>query len=62
MKTYKTGMIARDGMDACDDMGGISGLGNFINCIYETGGDCKMYEFCKKDAIEWVKHLGWSHR
>lgn len=48
MKTYKTGMIARDGMDACDDMGGISGLGNFINCIYETGSDCKMYEFCKK--------------
>lgn len=62
MKTYKPVMIARDGMDVCDDMGGISGLGNFINCIYETGGDCGMYEFGKKDAIEWAKHLGWSHR
>ena len=55
-------MIARDGMDLCDDMGGYTGLGYFINAISENGKDKGHYDCSKQETLVWARSLGWSNR
>lgn len=55
-------IVASDGINLVDDMGGVRGIGYFLNSINETGGDVGQYEDGKKDSLRWARSLGWSRR
>lgn len=60
--TYRPVMIARDGLDLVDDLGGYSMIPCFVRAINgDFSKDNQMYED-KEGTIEWAKSLGWSNR
>lgn len=60
--TYRPVMIARDGTDLVDDMGGYGMIRCFLRAINDDKSmDNEMYDD-KKSTLEWARSLGWSNR
>ena len=60
--TYRPVMIARDGIDLVDDLGGYGMIPCFVRAINgDFTKDNEMYED-KESTIDWAKSLGWSDR
>jgi hypothetical protein len=62
LKTYRPVMLARDGVDLVDDVGGVSGFAAFLRAIHnDFTQDNMMYEDAES-SLEWAKSFGWSTR
>ena len=60
--TYRPVMIARDGTDLVDDMGGYGMIGCFLRAINDDKSmDNEIYDD-KKSTLAWARSLGWSNR
>jgi hypothetical protein len=60
--SYRPVMIARDGVDVVDDLGGYSMIPCFLRAIHnDDSEDNQMYDNAE-DTIAWAKNQGWSYR
>lgn len=63
LKSYRPVMIARDGHDVLDDVGGLSGFASFLRGINGISNGEEAFDYGnKKESLEWAKSLGWSTR
>lgn len=60
--SYRPVMIARDGIDIVDDLGGYEMIPCFLRAIHnDTSEDNQMYDNAE-DTLTWAKSQGWSNR